>query len=56
MGGIGTKGLGFITTRITIGIIIVPMSYGVISTTNGLPGMQVMTHGKPHSKENSFLL
>jgi hypothetical protein len=37
MGGIGTKGRGYITTKITIGIITVPMSYGVTSTTNGLP-------------------
>ena len=50
MGGIGTKGRGYITTKITIGIITVPMSYGVTSTINGLPGMQVMIHGKPHSR------
>jgi hypothetical protein len=52
MVGIGTKDRGYITTKITIGIITVPMSYGVTSTTNGLLGMQVVMHGKTHSKEH----
>ena len=54
MGGIGTQDHGYIITKTKIGIITVPMSFGVISTANGLFGMQILKLGQPLSKPNRF--